>query len=196
MVFFRTAAILLAGLTLFFSCHPCDPPLLIDNGNIPDSILDLVPYQSGKTYSFQHSGGLVIRFSTARQSREEWLRCERCCLNETKFEVNSTTLTPDYPIFNFGFELSNPDTVHVSFTAIVGYYWFQIPVTDDQSKLCDFADSVLMDHRFYQNVYKIKSNYGSAYDRDTIFADSLYYSYQDGIIQVIMSNGEKYTIHE
>ena len=196
MVLFRTVTIFFGGLVFLFSCHSCGSRVLIDNGKIPDSILAFVPYQNGQSYQFRHSAGLVIRFSSARQSREEWSLCPEYCKYETKYEVNSTTLTPDYPVFNFECDLSNLDTVHLSLTAIVGHYWFHIPINDYQSNYCDFADSVLIGKKYYHDVFKIKSDYGFAWDRDTIFADSMYYSYRHGIIQVMMSNGEKYTIYE
>jgi len=180
-------------IILLSACWPCAPPVLIDNGKIPDSILAYVPYQHGQTYKFRHSGGLVIKFAASRQSAEQWLRCEWCCEYEYKFEVNTTTLTPDYPVFSFGFDLSNMTAEIFSLFARVGYYSFQIPTNDYQSNYCGFADSVLVGDKFYYDVFKIKSIY---YDRDTIFADSMYYSYKNGIIQIMMSNGEKYSIHE
>lgn len=180
------------------ACHPCDPPIFIDNGKIPDSILIMVPYQNGQIYKFRHSGGLTIRFAATRQSTEEWLRCEseRCCQFEYKYEENTTTLNPDYPVFSFGFDQENMNPETFGFFARVGYYFFQVPTNDYQSSYCGFADSVLIGDKFYYDVFKIKSIYGTAYDRDTIFADSMYYSYKKGILQVKMSNGEKYSIDE
>ena len=189
-------ALVLILLALVSSCIRCDPPAIIDYGKIPDHVLKFVPYQNGQNYKFRHSGGLLIGFAAARQSRDEWLRCERCCDYEYKFEVNTTTLTPDYPVFSFGFELSNMDSVNFGFGAWVGHYWFQIPTNDYQASFCRFADSVLIGDRFYHDVFKVKSNYGSAYDRDTIYADSMYYCYKAGILQIIMSNDERYTIYE
>jgi len=188
----------IAGVVLFVlsACRPCEPPLIIDNGRIPDSILNDVPYQDGHSYKFRHSGGLVIEFASTRQSREEWLRCERCCKYEYKYEVNSTTLIPDYPVFNFGLDISNPDSANFQLTARVGYYYFYIPAYDYPPENVDFTDSVLLDGKIYRNVFKLKSNYGSYYDRDILFADSMYYSYERGIIQIKMSNGEKYSIDE
>ncbi len=189
-------AFVLSFVILFTACHPCDPPATIDNGTMPDQVLNLVPYQNAQTYKFRHSAGLIIEFASARQSREEWLRCEECCSVEVKFEVNTTTLIPDYPIFTFSFDLSNMDTVNYSLVASVGYYQFFIPTNINQSRNYEFYDSVMINKKFYRDVFKLKSNYGYYYDRDTIFADSMYYSYERGIIQIKMSNGEKYSIYE
>ena len=180
------------------ACCPYDPPVLIDYGKIPDSILVMVPYQNGQIYKFRHSGGLAIEFTAMRQSNEKWQGCENewCCQIKYKYEENTTTLIPDYPVFSFGLDLENMHPEAFGFIVRVGYYWFQVPTNGYQSNNCGFADSLLIGDKFYYDVFKIKSIYGTAYDRDTIFADSMYYSYKKGILQVKMSNGEKYSIDE
>jgi hypothetical protein len=184
-------------LLLFLgACWPCDPPAVIDLGKIPDSIMQLNPYEDGKIYRFRHSGGLVIEYAASRQSHEEWIRCERCCTYEYKFEVNSTILTPDYPVSGFRIELANTDSTFCSMGASAGYYYFHLPSNDYQRQYVERVDSVMIDDKVYRNVFKVKSDYGSYYDRDILFADSLYYSYSDGIIRLIMSNGETFTRHE
>jgi hypothetical protein len=184
------------GVVSFFGCIPCDSPITIDNGVIPLEKLSFVPYQTDKVYRFQHSAGLVIDFNSIRQSHEEWSICEECCSNEYKFEVNSTTLTPDYPIFDFGFDISNSDTTYFLCTARIGKYQFYIPTDPNRTDYFQFVDSIFIVGQYYHNVFKLKSDYGSYYDTDSIYADSLYYSYEKGIIQIKMSNGEKYTIYE
>jgi len=188
--------LLLLALVATPACWRCDPPAVIDNGKIPDSILQLVPYQNGVTYLYRHSGGQDIRFTASRQSHEEWLRCERCCTYEYKFEVNSTILTPDYPVFAFRIDLANPDSVFFDMSACAGYYCFSIPSNDYQLQYSERADSIVLNDTVYRNVFKLKSYYGSYYDRDILFADSMYYSYADGIIRLIMSNGETFTRYE
>jgi len=188
--------LLIIILILLFGCNPCDDSITIDNGKIPEKVLKYVPYQNGQIYKFKHSAGLIIEFTTIRQSRDEYSWCEECCKYNYKYEVNSTTLTPDYPIFDFGFEISNLDTTYYSFIARVGKYQFYIPTSANSSEYYEFADSILINDKLYFDVFKLKSNYGSYYDKDSLFADSLYYNYELGIIKIKMSNGEKYEIYE
>ena len=35
-------------LIIVFGCTPCDDPITIDNGKIPDKILKYVPYKNGQ----------------------------------------------------------------------------------------------------------------------------------------------------
>ncbi len=189
--------ILILFLIYLSGCNPCDEPVLIDHGSLPDTILKYVPYQDGKTYRFHHSAGLIIEFTANRQSSKEWARCEECCKYESVYEVNKTRLIPDYPIFDFGFEISNQDTINYFVTARVGKYQFYIPTnTKYTTDYYKFADSILIEKKYYYDVFLLKSNYGSYYDKDSQFVDSMYYSYKLGILQIKMSNGEKYSIYE
>ena len=189
-----TLAVIL--ILAFSSCWRCDDPIVIDRGKIPDSILSYVPYQNGLNYKFRHSGGLVIGFSAVRASNEAWQECHRCCKFAYKYEENVTTLIPDYPIFNIGFNLANRDSLFFDFGVWIGRDGFSIPANDYQAGFAGFADSVMIGEKPYFNVFKIKSYYSSGHPRDTLFTDSIYYSYQHGLILIKMSNGEKYTIYE
>lgn len=182
---------------LSIRCTPrCEEPIIIDRGKISERVLSYVPYQNGQTYRFQHSAGLVIIFDSKRQSRNQKIMCEECCTSIYNYEVNSTTLTPDYPIFDFGVEILNADTANIHFTARVGHYQFYIPTPLNEAKNNGFVDSVLIKDKVYYNVFKLKSN-SYNYDKiEKISADSLYYNFQQGILQITMSNGEKYTIYE
>lgn len=175
-------------------CTPrCEEPIIIDHGKIAELVLRCVPYQDGRIYKFQHSAGLIIPFASKRQSNKQKSRCRRCCTSINQYEVNSTTLTPDYPIFDFGFELSNVAAPNILFTASVGQSQFYIPTPANELKN---QDSVLIKDRVYYNVFKLKSNSNNFDNKEKIYADSLYYNFEQGILLITMSNGEKYTIYE
>jgi len=180
-------------ILLLNGCIPCDT-VIIENGPLPDSALRFVPYQNGKIYKFRHSKGLVINFDTYRETREEWTHCAECCSYEYHYEVNSTRLTPNYPIFDFYFEISNRDTSYFECYTTIGKYGFYIPTADFQLDYFEKVDSLIIDSVTYKDVFKLNSDYGSYYDKDSIYADSLYYNYEYGILKILMSNGESYEI--
>lgn len=175
------------------SCLPCDT-ITVENGALPDSALSFVPYQNGETYKLKHSNGLIINFETTRSTRDEWSHCTECCNYEYHFEINTTRLIPDYPIFDCNFDISNRDTTYFDCYASIGKYGFYIPTSDFQLDYFEKVDSLTLDSVSYYNVFKLKSDYGSYYDQDSIYADSLYYNFQHGILKILMSNGEYYEI--
>ena len=181
---------------LFYGCLPCDT-IMIENGALPDSALKYVPYINGKTYKFKHSNGLVINYKTTRETHEEWTSCAECCEYEYHYEVNSTILIPDYPIFNFQFQIDNLDTLNYNCYASIGKYGFYIPTNNEfDNDYYEQVDSVKIDSVYYYQVFKLKSNYDNYYSRDSIYVDSIYYSYDKGIIKILLSNNENYILYE
>jgi len=184
---------------LLYGCRPCDEPVIIDYGKIPDSVLQWIPYQNGQVYRFRHSAGKVINFTADRQSRQELMDCgnhERCCDYLYKYEVNTTVLIPDYPVFKFEISMANMGGEIQSMGAFAGQNSFILPGRWTPFGQYDFADSVLINERYYYHVLKLKSDNYSDFYHYSIFADSMLFNFERGILQIKMSNGEKYSIYE
>jgi hypothetical protein len=174
-------------------CFPCHTTT-VENGPLPNSALELVPYQKGNTYKLKHSNGLVISFETTRETQEEYTYCTECCKYIYHFEINTTKLSPDYPIFNCDFGISNRDTTHLDCYASIGKSVFYIPTENTENNYYEKVDSLILNSIVYYNVFKLKTDYDSYYNQDSIYADSLFYNYEHGILKVLMSNEEYYEI--
>lgn len=180
---------------LFFGCFPCDPPAKVEIGPLSDSALLMLPYVNGETYSFRHSNGFVVNFNAERLTHDEWTYCHHCCEYIYHYEVDNTVLATDYPIFNINFRIDNANEPNLYFQAIFSRARFYIPTFTDELDYFEFADSLKVNDTFYYNVFKLKSDaYG--YPSQEIFVDSMYFSYEKGIIKILMSNDEDYTIFE
>lgn len=178
---------------LLYGCPPCDP-VVVDFGPLPESALALVPYVNGQTYRFRHSEGLVINYTALRETRPE-IHASRTCDFEHRFEMNSTKLTPDYPVYTFMLEVSNPDSSHIDFDIWFRNSSFTIPSGSEFSHPLTYFDSVLIDDRYYYEVFRLR-NQGYHFYTDTLATDSIYYNYEYGILQINMTNGERFTIFE
>ncbi|MBE0662642.1 MAG: hypothetical protein IH597_09255 [Bacteroidales bacterium] len=179
---------------LLYGCVPCDDPIVLDNGPLPDSILAMVPYADGNVYSLQHSNGQIINFASTRFSETEVEDCHYCCDHTISYEINSTKLTPDYPVFSIDFWLSNADTIQYGFSCNVGKYFLNIPVHKHQySVFLDYADSIQIGSTYYYDVFRIKPYNHNLYN-EPIKVDSVYYNRTEGIIFIKMSNEEYYSI--
>lgn len=180
-------------LLLLASCH-CPDPILIDLGPVPDSLLATISYQDGITYQFRHSGGLVIDFAASRGSRGEQTWCEEwCCDYVYKYQVNTTLLHSNYPVFDLKLAVSNQNISYPFIDIVIGSSSFYLPLNPDEYPEAGFADSLLIDNHLHYNVFRIRMT-NSGFPQGSIYADSLYYNFTDGIIRIIMSNGELYGI--
>lgn len=190
----RTILFLVFLVLLLYGCPPCDDPIVLDNGPLPDSILALVPYEDGNVYSLQHSNGQIINFAASRFSETEVMDCDYCCDHTISYEINSTKLTPDYPVFSIDFWLSNADTTQYGFSCNVGKYFLNIPVNKNQySVFFNYADSLKIGSTYYYDVFGIKPGNHNLWI-EPIKVDSVFYNRTKGIILIKMSNEEYYSI--
>jgi len=122
------------------------------------------------------------------------MECEYCCDYTFSYEINTTRLIPDYPVFHISLFISNPDTLHYNFSCNVGKYFLNIPVNrNDYSVFHSFADSVLIRETYYYDVFRIKP-YNHQLWNEAIKVDSVYYNSTNGILLIKMSNEEFYYI--
>lgn len=183
----------LAILIFSLALAGCCDTIVINNGPLPETALLLVPYQDGETYSLKHSNGLIINFATSRETRDEW-DFERPC-TEVRYQLNSSRLTPDYPIFNLSFSISNSRAPHIDCYASIGNGWFYIPSDDTQTGEFELADSLIIGNHTFYNIF-ILANYNVPYfGHQGIYPDTLYYNYEFGILKIVMSNNESYEIY-
>ena len=55
------------------------------------------------------------------------------------------------------------------------------------------GDSMLINNRYYKDVFVLRND--NTYNASILFADSLYYNKQHGLLKLFMHNGENYTIY-
>ncbi|MEA3451372.1 MAG: hypothetical protein U9Q83_05655 [Bacteroidota bacterium] len=184
-------------IVLISGCSQCNltNQIIIENGKLPDSALLYIPYQDGEIYKFKHSNGLVVNFSTYRKTTDEITGCVEYCKYETHYQKNSTNLYPDYPIFDINLEINNLDTNYIFCSAFIAKSSFIIPTGNNNFENVKKMDSVLIDTVYYKDVFKIKANYYSYID-ESISVDSMYYNYEFGILKIIITNDETYTIYK
>lgn len=195
--------LLLAVLLLWTGCRPCAYQT-IDLGPLPEEILAKVPYQNGRVYSFKHSAGHTVNFSTVRASRQEKTHLDDFgfyCNKEARiyvYEVNTTSLKPDYPIFNIRLDLCNETDSFYRFSAQIGSASFIIPVqaADTAYWPVTVADSLQIGNKHYKEVFKLKNLNDNWYHSDSIRVDSVFYNYDQGILLIKMTNREYYAIQE
>jgi hypothetical protein len=188
-------------LFLLTACPICrEETVEKDLGELPENILDLVPYQDEETYHLIHSAGQVINYSSTRETTDYQYFCEHCCKYTYITDRNTATMTPDYPIFTIKTEIgcTGEDKLgqisYYIYLELVDLAYSYIPTSLDTFHEDILVDSLVQDGVIYQNVYKLKlNNYNTSGD---ITADSLYYNYEKGIIKIKMTNDETYKIQE
>lgn len=180
--------ILICIASSFNSCTDYCPkskkgtPVYYDSGVLADSVKAKIPYKNGGKVKFKHTKGHVISFSVDRFVSQQQTSCDWCCedISYTKFQVDNTRLTPDYPLFDINLELnnligSNPEiSIQIEYdTQIISN---QFPV-----------DTLLINKVEYLDIVKIPFHSSTA-------IDSAYFSKSKGLVKIIMLNKEYYEL--
>lgn len=185
--------VLLVGIIpILCGCPICKPTEVIDIGPIPDSLYTLVPYQNDSAYQFIHSNGYVVDFLAKRYTEDSFTWNECGCSPNYKQYRNTTNLVSTYPSINIQLNIEKYDSIHSFFTIVAQNSSFgYLPV--DTFFTASNRDSILINNTYYKDVFVLQND--DTYNASIIFADSIYYNKQNGLLKLFMHNGENYAIY-
>lgn len=210
----RKAIIPLAFLVMavFFTACPSKEPVYVDLGRIPEQYLATVPYRNGDVFRMQHeSDRVVIDFTVSRHRQEEigfdylYEKYKPAPNYVYDYESDITKCTPDYPIFEVEISFSNQYMAYeeegmqswAKSASLFAVGSARIPFFGEDCSGYEMLDSLKVCNRYYYDVFKLKSDLVSYYEEgDAVHADTYYYNYENGLLGVVMSNGEKYWLYE
>lgn len=175
-------------------CPPNCDYRLIEYGSLNDEAISSSPYIDGQTYSFIHSGGHKISFLASRIREMQTAHYDEC--TEVHSESDLSTLTPDYPIFSCNVGIHKTDTARYECLIWTGSSSFWLPFTIQIDFGHTYFDSLQIGPNWYREVYKIGNNWRDGIPKGQILADSIYYNTSNGILKILMSNGEYYEISD
>lgn len=213
--FFRTmtaSAVFVAMLVMFTAC-PSKEPVYVDLGRIPEQYLATVPYRNGDVFRMQHeTSKVVIAFEVERHRQKGMnegfgpvpMRFQPAPDWYYEYETDITKCTPDYPIFNVEIDFSNqymvndeeemPSRAKSAYIYAVGST--QFPLYGEDCTGYEVLDSLEINGRYFHDVFKLKANAGYYESKGSIHAETYFYNYENGLLGITMSNGEKYWLYE
>ena len=204
-------SVILVAMTVLFTACPRSKPTYIDLGRIPEQYLATVPYRNGDVFRMQHeSDRTVIDFTVSRHRQKEtgydwFIEKYKPAPNYVyEYEADITKCTPNYPIFNVEIEFSNRYMAfeeegqnYAKSATIFAVGSARLPFIGEDHSNYEMLDSRKVNGRYYYDVYKLKSELVDYYEEEgSIHADTYYYNYENGLLGVVMSNGEKYWLYE
>ncbi len=204
----------LVAMAFVFTACPSKEPTYVDLGKIPEQYLATVPYHNGDVFRMQHeSDRVVIDFTVSRHRQKEMnegygpvpTRFEPAPDWYYEYETDITKCTPNYPIFDVSIEFSNQYMAYedeqgydnyLKAAQIFGVGSSRIPFIGEDHADYEVLDSLEINNRYYHEVFKLKADASYYESEGAIHADTYYYNYENGLLGVVMSNGEKYWLYE
>lgn len=146
---------------------------------------EFIPYQQGQSLSFVHSGGLEfhMRVSADATTMKKSERVHKGD-NYVSYEQREVSLNSEVPDFFISLTI-NPIDYRNDLRVSVNNYNFGM----DFLRAPDYDSLTLLGNQF-MNIYEMLSYY----DSTLISPYKILYTKEDGIIQICMTNDEKYTL--
>lgn len=165
---------------------PCDP-IITQIEPIPDSVQSIIPYVNGEVYDYIHSEGTIVQFmcSSSLEENRQCFDCNECLV----FEKLQVILEPDYLLPPIEMTLRQIDDSFYELVVGYGNSSFTIPVNfNEYNSIAEiFSDTIGIKRDNWSNFYDSKSS---------LYADSIYYALDKGIVKIVMSNDETFSIDE
>jgi hypothetical protein len=113
---------------------------------------------------------------------------EHCGDNYASYEVKTVILQSDIPELYISLSISPRDFYPVLSFVINDDHYFQLNTTEDPG-----IDSIELNGRLFPDVYEMTDNWA---DTSLIVPGRVLFNRQNGLLQIVMTNGEEYTINE
>lgn len=201
----RCLLILVLGAVLLHSCCQGESE---EEARYPLSPIfeKLIPYEDGQVYNFVHSKGAQLEF-TVTELKQEWTKqyhfCEwHCCDNDyISYETKRASIACEYPQITIDLDIGRGiyygfyDSYSLGVQVNNNYAYVNydtLGVYSDYNENSLVYDSLLIAGKWYNSVIEMDLN-GHWVDTTALYYKKLRYN-ELGVLQIIMSNDETFTI--
>lgn len=156
---------------------------------LTDSDKGQIPYQTNQTIAFNHSNGFEFDLTTTGR-KTEWrtTETEHCGDNWSKYEALIVELRSIVPELYIYLEVLPKEIHRLLRISINKNAQFQFDLTSQPD-----IDTLTINGIEYSDIYQAES---FSSDTSIIVPREILYSKEIGIIQITMSNNERFTIDE
>lgn len=147
-----------------------------------------VPYKTNDLISFTHTNGFDFNLTVSnRQSEMKETETDDCKSGFSSYESLNINLFSTIPEFFIDIELV-PEDYNPFLSISVNSYYFDLDLTSAPD-----LDTLLLNEKKYPDVYILES---FVTDSLVIAPNQVLYNKKNGIIKIIMTNNEEFTINQ
>ncbi len=178
--------LIIISFILLSSC--CKDGMEVDRYVLSDDDKESIPYSINESVDFKYTNG--FEFDLTVSSRETALKkteIRHCGDDYLTFETLTVTLISNIPELDINLEVV-PNKFNSFITISINGYYFHIDITSAPD-----IDNLTINGRKFENIYQ-----ADAHPSDTLVIKpkQVLYNKEVGIIQITMTDDEKFTIKE
>jgi len=173
-------------LILLITSSCCKDSIEIARYYLTENEKEFIPYTENQKIKYKYSNGFDFYMNVIDVKTEfKRTKTEHCGENYVSFESKTAYLQSDIPDFNISISIK-PKEYCTDIGIMINNSYLQ----KDVSVKADF-DTLIIDNNKYFNVYQFENH---IIDTTIINPYKVLYNKTDGIIQIIMTDDEKFTI--
>ena len=184
---------------LFTACPVAEcEEVIVEKHLLPDSILALLPFREGDVLTYIHSGGKSIKYSVGIDStieiQSDFMHGKCYEFHYQRFVVS---LTPNYPVLHMHLAITN-FYEHIFAIVSAQSYRASVSLSGEQNPDVSFLRSIELNGITYRNVFRARMLAPSMFipqpPPGTIHPNWVYFNVENGILRIVMSNNETFTL--
>jgi len=173
-------------LILLITSSCCKDSIETGRYYLSDNEKEFIPYTENQKVKYKHSNGFEFYMNVINVKIEfQRTKTEHCGENYVLFETKTVKLQSDIPELNISVSIP-PKEFNPIITIIINNSYLQ----KDLINKADF-DTLIIDNNKYIDVYQFENQIS---DTTIIYPYKVLYNKTNGIIQIIMTDNEKFTI--
>lgn len=191
------------SVLIFITTSCCDDNIEIARIPLSQIEQDMIPYELNDAIPFVHSNG--FKFSiTVSEYNLDWekdIDCEhRCCGQQySSYQFREIKLTSDYPSFKIDINNGNsnyytPNRLYFRINGYSSMIEFDSLGNFETDNFSNLYDTITINQKLYNNVLDVEFVANAQTDSLINRPASFLYNKESGLIQIITSNNETYTI--
>ena len=175
-------------ILLFLFCSCCKEGVEVNRYLLSEYEKEYIPYNIDETIGFIHSNGYEFDIAVSNSNtRMESTEIHHCGDNYSTYESLTVELLSNTPELHVKLEMV-PNEFNPLMTVSINSNFFYLNLSSEPD-----IDTLTINEKTYNNIYVGESFFT---DSLTILPRKILYNKENGIIQIEMTNEEKYSINE
>lgn len=185
-------------LSLLFGCQlECSViTKKTDLGQLPDQVIDYLPYTNGQNVKYVHSGDSVISMKVSRENEKQYEYYEDECSSITYiYSADVTRMASPDSTFRVTAWITNLATTDW-YDVLVGTSTFKVPVSAEYRAKAEMFDSYTINGIEYDDVFRLPRDSVLMAENAAVLVDTLFFNVDYGFLEFVLEDGQRYKRQE
>lgn len=167
-----------------------------DLGQLPDAVIDYMPYVDGQNVKFVYAGDSVLSMKVSRENSKQLEYYEDECSSITfAYSLDVTRMASPDSTFRVTAWIANLSTTDW-YDVLVGTSTFKVPVSAEYRAKAEMFDSYTINGIEYDDVFRLPRDSVLIVKDAAVLTDTLFFNTDYGFLEFVLENGQRFMRQE